>query len=108
MRCANTMDGSIRRRLAAAVTLMLLGLALAIGYRRPAVKDSTALSAAPVPLLVSQPITIVPGVHLLGGLQPAAAYAVETDEGLVLIDSGLETDAAPLRQQLAQLGLDWK
>ncbi len=33
---------------------------------------------------------LAPGVHLLGGLKPSAAYVVATSEGLVLIDSGLE------------------
>src|SRR5579872_4956137 len=61
-----------------------------------------------VPLLDGSTITIVPGVHLLGGLGPAAAYAVETSDGLLLVDSGLETNAEPLKSQTAKLGLDWK
>jgi glyoxylase-like metal-dependent hydrolase (beta-lactamase superfamily II) len=44
----------------------------------------------------------------LGGLFPSAAYVVETHEGLVLVDSGLEDDAGPLKAQMAQLGLDWR
>jgi glyoxylase-like metal-dependent hydrolase (beta-lactamase superfamily II) len=50
----------------------------------------------------------VPGVHLLGALEPAAAYVVETSEGLVLVDSGLQSDADLLKSQLAALGLDWR
>ena len=34
--------------------------------------------------------TLVPQVHILGGLKPSAAYVVETSQGLVLIDSGLK------------------
>ena len=30
----------------------------------------------------------MPGVHLLAGLGPSAAYAIETPEGVVLIDTG--------------------
>ena len=56
---------------------------------------STRLVASRVPLLGSSAITIVPGVHLLGGLDPSAAYVVETSEGLVLVDSGLQSDAKP-------------
>ena len=32
----------------------------------------------------------------------------QTPEGLVLVDSGLEDDAGPLKAQIAQLGLDWR
>jgi glyoxylase-like metal-dependent hydrolase (beta-lactamase superfamily II) len=52
--------------------------------------------------------TLVPGIHLLGGLSPAAAYVVETSEGLVLIDTGLEPDAGPLKREMELLGLDWR
>jgi glyoxylase-like metal-dependent hydrolase (beta-lactamase superfamily II) len=54
------------------------------------------------------PTRIVPGIYLLGGLWPSAAYAVETSEGLVLVDSGLQSDAGELKSELAVLGLDWK
>ena len=43
-----------------------------------------------------------------GVLAPGAAYAIETSEGLVLVDSGIESDANALKSQLATLGLDWK
>jgi glyoxylase-like metal-dependent hydrolase (beta-lactamase superfamily II) len=65
-------------------------------------------SADRAPLLGSSAITIAPGIHLLGGLSPSAAYAVETPDGIVLIDSGLQADASPLKAQMARLGLDWK
>jgi glyoxylase-like metal-dependent hydrolase (beta-lactamase superfamily II) len=45
---------------------------------------------------------------MLGGLEPAAAYVVETPAGLVLIDAGLDTDAGPLRREMDRLGLDWR
>jgi glyoxylase-like metal-dependent hydrolase (beta-lactamase superfamily II) len=57
-------------------------------------------------LLVPAARTIAPGLHILGGLKPSAAYVVETKEGLVLIDSGLRRDASPLESQMAELGLD--
>jgi glyoxylase-like metal-dependent hydrolase (beta-lactamase superfamily II) len=50
----------------------------------------------------------VPGIHLLGGLSPSAAYVIETSGGLVLVDSGLDGEAKLLRSQMAELGLDWK
>lgn len=61
-----------------------------------------------VPLLDGTTITVVPGIHLFGYLGPAAAYVVESSEGLILIDSGLESDAQTLKLQMPKLGLDWK
>ncbi len=46
------------------------------------------------------------GVYLLGQSSPAAVYAVDTADGLVLIDSGTEASAATLIEQLGRLGLD--
>lgn len=60
-----------------------------------------------VPLLDGSTITIVPGIHLVGNLGPAAAYAVETSDGLILIDAGLDSDARRLKSELTKLGLDW-
>ena len=61
-----------------------------------------------VPVIDGTTTTVVSGIHLIGGLGPAACYVVETKEGLVLIDSGLEQDAAKLKVELTALGLDWK
>ena len=61
-----------------------------------------------VPRLGPASTTLVPGVHLLCGLGPSAAYVVETRDGLVLVDTGLEADAGPLKEEMAKLGLDWK
>jgi glyoxylase-like metal-dependent hydrolase (beta-lactamase superfamily II) len=64
-------------------------------------------AAAPAQELLRQaPVTVAPGVHLLGQLSPAAAYVVETSAGLVLIDSGVQPDATSLLQQLTRLHLD--
>jgi glyoxylase-like metal-dependent hydrolase (beta-lactamase superfamily II) len=45
-------------------------------------------------------------VYLLGKAFPGAVYLVETSAGLVLIDSGLEADAAEVIGQITALGLD--
>jgi glyoxylase-like metal-dependent hydrolase (beta-lactamase superfamily II) len=58
--------------------------------------------------LVRSAITVVPGIYLLGDLSPSAAYVIETSQGLVLVDSGLDADAKLLKSQMANLGLDWK
>jgi glyoxylase-like metal-dependent hydrolase (beta-lactamase superfamily II) len=57
-------------------------------------------------LLLPGAAAVAPDVYLLGATQPAAAYAVSTSDGLVLIDSGLETSADAIAAQLAQLRLD--
>ena len=54
------------------------------------------------------PVTLAPRVHLLGRLAPGAAYAIEASGGVILIDSGLEPDAASLLEQLGELGIDAK
>jgi glyoxylase-like metal-dependent hydrolase (beta-lactamase superfamily II) len=51
-------------------------------------------------------VALAPDVYLLGESSPAAVYAVDTTAGLVLIDSGLEPDAALVYRQLARLHLD--
>jgi len=83
-----------------AVAGLAAGAALAVGLLwRP---------AREVPALAAAPVALVPGVYYLGGLDPSVAYAVETPEGLVLVDSGLAADAKGLREQLGALGLDWE
>jgi glyoxylase-like metal-dependent hydrolase (beta-lactamase superfamily II) len=60
------------------------------------------------PPLVPYALQIDSGVYLLGGLSPSAAYSIETPEGLVLVDSGLQSDAGVLKSELERLGLDWR
>src|SRR5947209_2005958 len=96
-----------RRRLVAGLTILLMFSALVVSYHLHTAREGSARVAAGPPLLRPSPLTIVPGIHMLGGLQPAAAYVVETSEELVLIDSGLERDAGPLKSEMARLRLDW-
>ena len=58
------------------------------------------------PVLKRRPMTLFKGVHLLGGLNPSVAYVVETSEGLVLVDSGLEANCQSLMQQMKYLQLN--
>src|SRR5262249_22074729 len=60
----------------------------------------------PPPPLAPWPFAVAPGVYLLGETYPAAVYAVDTSDGLVLIDSGIEANAALVTRQLYSLGLD--
>lgn len=86
----------------AALTLVLVAAAVWIGLHL----DGRA-RIQPRPLGHTA-MTVVPGIWMLGALSPSAAYVVETGEGLILFDSGLEADAGPLRSQMAELGLDWR
>jgi glyoxylase-like metal-dependent hydrolase (beta-lactamase superfamily II) len=101
-----------RRCLIGALTVLALALVLFVAYRgrpSPAVHEpATTPSPAGGPFLEPRPVTLAPGLHLLGDLAPAAAYVVETPSGLVLIDSGIETDGRSLKEQMRSLGLDWR
>ncbi|HMC63438.1 MAG TPA: MBL fold metallo-hydrolase, partial [Gemmataceae bacterium] len=56
--------------------------------------------------LLPEPVTLAPGIHLMGGLGPSAVYVVETSQGLVLVDAGPNPGAVLLTQQMNRLGLD--
>ena len=89
----------------------VLGLAalLALGWSlRKSVCNPPAQSTAEVPLLAPNATTIAPGIYMLGGLQPSAAYVVGTSDGLVLIDSGEANDAGQVKAEMTSLGLDWR
>jgi glyoxylase-like metal-dependent hydrolase (beta-lactamase superfamily II) len=88
--------------------LVLLATAVVARYRWHPAGEGPGTDSSRASLLEPYPIQVVPGIYLLGGLKPAAAYAIETSEGLVLVDSGLEPDARSLKQQLTSLRLDWK
>ncbi len=91
--------GAIRGVLLAALVVLLIGICVYFGTTR----WKTELK---VPLIDGSTTTVMPGVHLIGGLGPAAAYVVETSDGLVLIDAGLEADAQLLKTEMIKLNLD--
>lgn len=93
-----------RRRLTTALIVVLMAGLLLYGWH----SSRTSEQFEQAPPLLPTAMTIVPGIHLLGGLEPAAAYVVDTSVGLVLIDAGVDDDAGVLKQQMAKLGLDWK
>ncbi len=96
-----------RARLVAVLAMMTLAFAALAGYRwYPTGRESTRFAAS-VPRLGHYTAALLPGVYLLGGLSPSAAYALETPEGIVLIDSGLDDDAGLLKAQMTELHLDW-
>jgi glyoxylase-like metal-dependent hydrolase (beta-lactamase superfamily II) len=67
--------------------------------------DPEAVAAAARPL-GPEPVAVVPKVYLLGRSSPGAVYAVETSDGLVLVDSGIDPSARAVIEQLSELGLD--
>ena len=50
--------------------------------------------------------TIAPGIHVLNNLGPAAAYVVETSDGLVLVDSGLEANGSAIARDFRYRNLE--
>ena len=58
--------------------------------------------------LVSMPSKVADGFYLIGHTFPAAVYVVETDDGLALIDSGLEAEYDKIVDAFPPLGLDPK
>src|SRR5262249_25101630 len=82
MRAPMTGSGKRLRWLAAGLLVLVAVPGLLVAYRGTSLRD--------VPPLGPTALTLVPGVHLLGRLEPSAAYVVETPEGLVLIDAGLD------------------
>ena len=76
-------------------------------FLRKTVWNHPANALAEVPRLAPKAATIGRGIHMLGGLQPSAAYVVETSDGLVLIDSGLAGDTKDVKAEMTGLGLDW-
>jgi glyoxylase-like metal-dependent hydrolase (beta-lactamase superfamily II) len=70
--------------------------------------DSSPPSGANEPLLIHAAVTIAPDVYLLGEGFPNAAYVVNTKDGLALVDTCAQSDAAPILRQMQSLGLDVK
>ncbi len=91
-----------------ALTSVIIAILLVVGRGGDFFRRFDSDSSSRVPRLARSAMTIVPRLHLLGGLSPSAAYVVETSQGLVLVDSGLDSEARLLRSQMAELGLDWK
>jgi glyoxylase-like metal-dependent hydrolase (beta-lactamase superfamily II) len=90
--------------LAAVVPVVLL---LVFQVWRSARRDAP-LVAERVPVLGRSAVTLARGIHLLGGVFPSVVYALESSDGLVLIDSGVKADASTVKRELATLGLDWR
>lgn len=94
-----------KRRLAVVLTLAIVAAVVIVAVVRPW-EGEEPRPAKTLPTLSPVPGAVAPGVYLLGRTSPAAAYAVDTSDGLVLIDSGLEDSASSITAQLGELGLN--
>ena len=66
----------------------------------PVAESSPTRDRVHAPPLVPFPYRLAPGISILGGLEPSAAYVIETPKGLILVDTGLEPDASYLKSQM--------
>lgn len=72
----------------------------------PAAPAAVAEEAQTAALLLPTPTKLAEGLYVLGDIFPSVVYVVDTSEGLVMIDSGLEAQYPRLRRGLMLLGLD--
>jgi glyoxylase-like metal-dependent hydrolase (beta-lactamase superfamily II) len=91
-------------RLAAIGVVVAIAVAVWLRFTNP----SSSIATTEFEVLAAAVGKVAPGVYLLGESSPSATYIVETTDGLVLIDSGMEADAATVTAQLVQLHLDWR
>jgi glyoxylase-like metal-dependent hydrolase (beta-lactamase superfamily II) len=97
-----------KRNLAAVLTVLLIVLGVILGKTwlpvpRPQQNQHNSSNQ-----VAARPVrdTVAPGVHFLNNLGPAAAYVIETSDGLVLVDSGLESDGAAITRDFRYRKLD--
>lgn len=48
---------------------------------------------------------VADGIYLLGEMSPSAVYAIDTGQGIILIDSGVDESGRELRENMLQVGL---
>jgi glyoxylase-like metal-dependent hydrolase (beta-lactamase superfamily II) len=97
-----------RSRTIAYLSVAAAGFFIFAAYRYYSIGSAPFFSTSTVLPLARSAAQVVPGIYILGGLSPSVAYVVETSQGFVLIDSGLDEDAGLLKLQMTELGLDWK
>src|SRR5262245_15864904 len=86
--------------LAGLVAVALITVAALIAWMSPASRPAEVVPLKP------RAAAVVPGVYYLGRTEPAAVYAVDSSDGFVLIDTGLDERVASITSQLAELKLD--
>src|SRR5262245_52899642 len=94
------------KRILAVLVILVVAVAAGLGYLLHKFGDNQSPSGGDGVVLASKPVQLATGIYLLGRTRPGAVYVVDTSEGLVLIDSGLEANAAIVTDQIAALRLD--
>lgn len=93
-------------------SLVSAGLLALLGWRsfQPATTDARATNAEErvSTRLILSPCKIADGLYLLGHLAPAAVYIVDTDDGLIMVDTGLEAEYDKIVEGMSLLRLDLK
>ena len=89
-------------------TAVALALISIVGWQWRKANAKATFSRDRVPRLGNAGVLVAPGLYLIGTMSPSAVYVIETSEGLILVDSGLDSDAGLLKAEMAKLGLDWK
>src|SRR5262249_1034182 len=105
--CSSCGLGRRMTRRLSPLLILLFAIALIAGvvwWRLP--RPFSPRDATVFDVLFPMPVAVAPGVYILGKSSPSPVYLVETSQGLVLIDSGLEANAATVIEQIAKLGFD--
>src|SRR5262249_4950022 len=87
------------RWLVLCLTIPIFAVALFMSRGSNSDKQDPPPDSTKAPALRGSTVTVAPGLHCLGSLDPAAVYVVEIPDGLVLVDSGFEPDARSLKQE---------
>jgi glyoxylase-like metal-dependent hydrolase (beta-lactamase superfamily II) len=104
------LTGSRRRRRTVVTAMMSVVVALVgfTGWLWCSARIDASFSRSRVSRLVRASVRVAPGLYMLGDLAPSAVYVIESSKGLILVDSGLDEDAGPVKAEMAKLGLDWR
>jgi glyoxylase-like metal-dependent hydrolase (beta-lactamase superfamily II) len=99
--------GVKRQRIKLALLFLVVAVFVVVAVWRPQ-QGFTPRAVRVNSLLLPETTALAPGVYLLGKNAPAAVYLIETSQGLVLIDSGLEAKAELVQAQIHDLHFDIK
>lgn len=94
------------RKLVGILVVVMVAIVLTANYLKHADNTQQQAAAPPDAVFVPGPVTLAPGLHLLGALAPSVAYVIETSDGLILVDTGLADAHDLLLNQLEVLGLN--
>lgn len=106
MPLTNRRIGTPQKALILFLTVLVSVVLITFEYTNRQSTDSQEPDAELKPTFIPVPTALAPGLYLLGALEPSVAYVVETTEGLILVDTGLEDSHELLVSQFETLGID--